>query len=190
MLFTPAALEGIAAGRVTLAFRRWDRPRVKVGSTITNALGVVEIVSVEQVDSISDTEAEAAGFTDAAALNKIIDKQSRSGGQLYRVGVRYGGPDPRHALRADVSLTADDVEDLRKRLARMDAQQSWTREYLRLIEANPDVVARVLAAQVGMETAPFKLRVRRLKNLGLTESLPVGYRLSPRGKAFLDSETA
>ena len=36
-----------------------------------------------------------------------------------------------------------------------------------------------------METLPFKARVRRLKALGLTISLDVGYRLSPRGKAIL-----
>jgi hypothetical protein len=28
--------------------------------------------------------------------------------------------------------------------------------------------------------------VRKLKALGLTESLEVGYRLSPRGRAYLD----
>ena len=28
--------------------------------------------------------------------------------------------------------------------------------------------------------------MRKLKALGLTESLEVGYRLSPRGRAFLD----
>jgi hypothetical protein len=32
---------------------------------------------------------------------------------------------------------------------------------------------------------PFKLDVRKLKELGLTESLPVGYRLSPRGEFLL-----
>jgi hypothetical protein len=37
----------------------------------------------------------------------------------------------------------------------------------------------------GMETAPFKRNVRKLKELGLTESLEVGYRLSPRGQAFM-----
>ena len=37
-----------------------------------------------------------------------------------------------------------------------------------------------------MERLRFKERVRRLKALGLTESLEVGYRLSPRGQAFLD----
>ena len=30
----------------------------------------------------------------------------------------------------------------------------------------------------------FKRDVRKLKELGLTESLPVGYRLSPRGRAY------
>ena len=36
-------------------------------------------------------------------------------------------------------------------------------------------------------TAPFKLDVRKLKNLGLTYSLEVGYRLTPRGAAYLDA---
>lgn len=34
-------------------------------------------------------------------------------------------------------------------------------------------------------TAPFKRDVRKHKELGLTGSLPVGYRLSPRGAAWL-----
>ena len=42
-----------------------------------------------------------------------------------------------------------------------------------------------LAAELGMERLPFKTDVRKLKALGLTESLDVGYRLSPRGTAFL-----
>ena len=31
----------------------------------------------------------------------------------------------------------------------------------------------------------FKRDVRKLKELGLTESLEIGYRLSPRGVAFM-----
>ena len=42
-----------------------------------------------------------------------------------------------------------------------------------------------LAASVGRETLPFKVDVRKLKNLGLTHSLRVGYELSPRGVAFM-----
>jgi hypothetical protein len=41
-----------------------------------------------------------------------------------------------------------------------------------------------LAARMGRETLPFKRDVRKLKELGLTESLEVGYRLSPRGRAY------
>ena len=44
-----------------------------------------------------------------------------------------------------------------------------------------------LAASLGRETLPFKRDVRKLKELGLTESLEVGYRLSPRGRAYLDA---
>lgn len=32
----------------------------------------------------------------------------------------------------------------------------------------------------------FKQDVRKLKELGLTESLEIGYRLSPRGKSVID----
>ncbi len=42
-----------------------------------------------------------------------------------------------------------------------------------------------LAASLGRDTQPFKRDVRKLKELGLTESLKVGYSLSPRGRAWL-----
>ena len=64
----------------------------------------------------------------------------------------------------------------------------WTREALALIEANPARRAPDLAAELGRETAPFKRDVRKLKELGLTESLEIGYRLSPRGAALLGGD--
>jgi hypothetical protein len=42
-----------------------------------------------------------------------------------------------------------------------------------------------LADHLGRDKLPFKADVRRLKALGLTESLETGYRLSPRGKAIM-----
>ena len=42
----------------------------------------------------------------------------------------------------------------------------------------------------GRETLPFKIDVRKLKNLGLTISLPIGYELSPRGEAYLAREAS
>jgi hypothetical protein len=75
------------------------------------------------------------------------------------------------------------------RLARIDAAAPapWTTRYLELIAERPGVVSRVLAAQVDADVLPLKRRrVRQLKELGLTESLEVGYRLSPRGRAVLE----
>ena len=46
-----------------------------------------------------------------------------------------------------------------------------------------------LCRLVGLEMHPFKTNVRKLKTLGLTESLEVGYRLSPRGVAFMRTES-
>ena len=57
---------------------------------------------------------------------------------------------------------------------------------LRAIHDGPGVRAADLAPQFGRERLPFKLDVRKLKELGLTESLPRGYRLSPRGQAVLE----
>jgi hypothetical protein len=67
------------------------------------------------------------------------------------------------------------------------ADQPWTHSTLRQIQRLPGVVSTELAAEVGQERRAYKLRVRRLKALGLTESLERGYRLSPRGRAYLES---
>ena len=61
---------------------------------------------------------------------------------------------------------------------------------LRTIAERPAVRAADLAASFGRETQSFKLDVRKLKNLGLTLSLEVGYRLSPRGEAYLAADHA
>jgi hypothetical protein len=82
---------------------------------------------------------------------------------------------------------------LRLRLARLDrasSHGSWTTEVLRAIAERPGVRAADLAASFGRETQPFKLDVRKLKNLGLTLSLEVGYRVSPRGEAYLAADQA
>jgi hypothetical protein len=97
------------------------------------------------------------------------------------------GPDRRVALRGADELDSGDVAALNTKLDRMDraADQPWTRHTLRQIQRLPGVVSTELAAEVGQERHAYKLRVRRLKALGLTESLERGYRLSPRGVAYL-----
>ena len=193
MLLDARTLRGIQDGTVTLAFRRWTVPRVRVGTRQRTRVGVVEVTSVERVPLgpdgaplVSDGEARLAG---AASPERLLARGAAREGDLYRVGLRFAGADPRVALRADADLDDAAVEAIGARLARMDraAPEPWTRAYLELVATHPGVVARELAAGVGMERDPFKVRVRRLKELGLTESLDVGYRLSPRGAAFLDA---
>ena len=87
--------------------------------------------------------------------------------------------------------TPEELTDIIAGLDRLDGASpigAWTRATLRLIDANPEVRAPELALQVGRPTPELKRDVRKLKERGLTESLAIGYRLSPRGEAVLDHE--
>ena len=188
MMIRPAELAAIKAGTIDLAFRRWAKPRVVVGTRMRTSVGVVEVTSLEQV-SISALRAEdarRAGAPSLAALKEAL--AARSEDPAWRLGLAYAGPDPREALRATVP-DAGEIAAINGRLDRLDAASSygaWTRQTLDLIDLNPGVRAPELAAQVGRETADFKKDVRKLKELGLTESLAIGYRLSPRGEVVVD----
>lgn len=190
MLFNKPTLDGLVAGTVTATYRRWPIPRAKVGSRFTTRAGVVEVTDVAAVsaadeDALTDDGARSAGFKDAAALRKWTHKVGT--GTLYRVGLRLAGPDPRVALRAAADLSATDLEALAMKLERMDraAPEPWTGAVLQQIREHPGTVSTELAAAAGQPRDYYKIRVRRLKALGLTESLEVGYRLSPRGIAYL-----
>jgi hypothetical protein len=180
MLFRRSDLDGIADGSITLAFRRWDRPRVKPGGSQRTQIGLVAFDSVKKVSRVSERDARRAGYASAADLHAAWEHRD---GDLYRVELRLAGPDPRIALR-EAEPSAEELAALHARLARMG---EWTYEYLRTIAEQPGVRAPDLAASYGRETKPFKLDVRKLKELGLTESLRIGYRLSPRGEALLKS---
>jgi hypothetical protein len=188
MLFTAATLRGLADGRVNCTYRRWEVVRPKVGSRFTTAAGVVEVTSITPADEDQLTEQDAAdaGFDSVAALVKWTS--AKGGGDLYRIGIVLAGPDPRVELRRSDKLTPADVSALRAKLERMDraAARPWTHSTLQQIQRLPGVVSTELAGEAGQDRATYKLRVRRLKALGLTESLERGYRLSPRGLAYLD----
>lgn len=188
MLIPMSTLAAIEAGRVTLAFRRWDRPRVKAGTRLRTAVGLVEVLSVEPVspESLTGKDASGAGFDSRDALVAFLRK--RPTGECFKIGLRFAGPDPRIALRAEDDLSDPVAEALSAKLAAMDRASKrgpWTLGFLRLIAAHPGLRAPDLASSVGWDTATFKRYVRKLKELGLTESLEVGYRLSPRGEAVL-----
>ena len=130
------------------------------------------------------TQARAAGYPDAKTAQKELDR--RLARHTYAIAVSYLAPDERPGLAADDRLADGDVDAITTRLDRWDAVGSpWTRQYLEMIGANEAVRAPDLAARVGLDVPRFKRRVRQLKGLGLTISLDVGYRLSPRGRAYL-----
>ena len=164
--------------------------------TLTSRQHLIErhVISVGVVDASLAHPREifrAAGVVSLARLHRLLDR--RPGPSLYRMQVRWAGPDPRVALRADAALSDAALSDadraaLDQRLARLDGARgaAWTLEVLRLIADRPGVRAPDLAAGLGRETLAFKRDVRKLKELGLTHSLEVGYELSPRGAAYLD----
>jgi len=185
MLLKQATLEGIRRGDITLAFRRWQKPTVKAGTGLRTAIGVVRIGAVEPVDeaTISDGHARAAGYADRAAL---ID-DLRPDGTLYRIAFDGIEPDNRLALRKAADLSDADWHALAARFAKWDSTlPGYFPSILRLIGQCPEVAAATLAERLGVEKLKFKQDVRKLKELGLTESLDIGYRLSPRGAATLE----
>ena len=183
MLFPQAILRGIADGTVTLAFRRWRRSPPREGSTLRTSAGVV---ALERVTVIEDGDITADDVKRCGMSPEQLRASLSGVGTLMRIELRLLGDDPRIALRA-VKPDATDLADISNRLRSLDRSEPWTTRYLRLIADRPGVVARTLAPRVGAELAPFKRRVRQLKELGLTESLDVGYRLSPRGQDVLDA---
>jgi hypothetical protein len=189
VLINNATAAGIAAGHVTLVLRRWDAPRARAGGTQRTSAGTIRIEDVAEFPAeyrVTRAQALAAGYRDVKSAQAELDR--RSAAHTYVITVAYAAPDERHALAADDQLNAADLATIAGRLQRWDAASpdgSWTRQYLDLIAANEGVRAPDLAIAMGQETARFKRRVRQLKGLGLTISLEVGYRISPRGKAFL-----
>jgi hypothetical protein len=189
LMFTSDDHQRVANGEITVTWRLWKYAHVKAGRTYASGFDgsiVIEDVRTVRAADVTDTDAREVGQPDAAALidfarshtGRIVEPDT----VLYRVRFHYDPsdpPKPQHSL-----------EEVTKRLDRLDRASprgAWTLETLRLIEENPGVVSRELAEQIGMERADFKVNVRKLKGLGLTLSLLVGYELTESGQAYLDS---
>lgn len=188
MLFSKSAWAGLADGSITVTFRTWAKPQAKAGGRYRVAGMLLEATSVQQVEVGSLTEADAVAAGEATLvtlLGRLGEPEPTA--TVWRVDLRYVGIDDRIERRTVAELTDDDIAALRTRLDRLDrsAGKPWTRTTLQLIEKHPGVVSTALARHTGQERPAFKINVRKLKEMGLTESLDVGYRLSPRGEALL-----
>jgi hypothetical protein len=189
MRFEKRLRDGIADGTITAAVRRWRRPQVVAGRRYRTGRDIVEMTSVTVVTPrrLRAADARDAGFPTIAAL--LADVGGGEGDVYLLRFRRVDEPDPRAALAAAADLDEAARAAIDARLARLDAASThgpWTVETLRIIAERPAVRAPDLAAALGRETLPFKVDVRKLKALGLTESLLVGYRLSPRGRAYVE----
>lgn len=193
VLLERRAREGILDGSITVLARRWRRPQVVAGRTYRTAAGLIAVDEVTVVDPATLTDADAAPAGYASVDGLLADLRGEAGDPVYLLRVRPAdGPDPRSVLAEDAALSEADVAELDRRLDRLDrasASGPWTASVLATIQAEPGRRAGDLAAAAGREMLPYKLDVRKLKALGLTISLPIGYRLSARGEAYLAATT-
>lgn len=185
MMLTTKVARAVASGEVTLAFRRWARPRVTAGSEFVSVAGLIRIESVHKIDptTLTDDGARAAGATSVTDL--IATFRGRDTDPIFRIELSWAGPDPRDIMSASEHLSDEDITEIGGALARLDRKEPWTHDVLRLIADRPGTRAADLATILGLEPPDMKLRVRKLKNLGLTRSLTTGYEISPRGAAWL-----
>jgi hypothetical protein len=189
MLIKTAVLDEIKAGRISLIFRRWKRASIKAGGTQLTQSGLLAIDSVDVVTEkqISEKDAKAAGYQSKDALLANLYHRDED---IYRIGVHWAGEDPRKVLRQQSDLSDAELDEIIGKLRNLDANSrrgNWTQTYLQMIHDQPNTHAAVLAEQVGLDIPHFKPWVRKLKALGLTESLRPGYRLSPRGEKVLQA---
>ncbi len=190
LLFKKAFFAGLTSGAITLTFRRWQKPHVKPGGRYRcHPIGVLQVddVRLVTVADLTPDDARAAGFDSHPALVAYLAELGPLAAEtpLYRVALHHGGDGDRVEGALDDALTADDVAAIASKLTRMDREGAWTAKTLALIGKHPRVAASKLAVKLGRETLPFKVDVRKLKKLGLTQSFEVGYELAPRGRAYL-----
>ena len=189
LLFQKRFHAGLVDGSIRLTFRRWAKSHVRPGGRYRcHPIGVLEVDRVDRVrvQEITEDDARAAGFTSRDELIGFMSDAAAGpvapDTEVWRVALHHGGDGDRVEIALDDQLSPKDVETLARRLERLG---EWTIPTLRLIGRRPRVAASKLAASVGRERDPFKIDVRKLKRLGLTQSFEVGYELSPRGRALL-----
>lgn len=197
MLFRSELKRRIRAGRVTVSFRAWKRPQVRVGGEYNlHPVGAIRVDRLRRtrLSAIKAEDAHRAGFESLGELTAELARRSGPATDLYRVEFHYLGDVPvKRPPDPDRALSEAETAELAERLGRMDSRTRsgpWTDAFLALIARRPATRAADLAAEIGWQAGRFKANVRKLKRLGLTESLAVGYRLSRRGASFVGRDPA
>jgi len=189
MLIKDHVIERIKSGEITVLFRRWSRPGAKAGGTQLTQGGVIGIDSVEVVaeHDITEMDARDAGYP---SRDDLLAHLNYRDDPIYRLRVYFAGDDPRIALRVNDDLSDSEIQGIIAKLEKLDKSSKrgpWTQSYLQVIHDMPNTYSGLLADFLGLDIPSFKPWVRKLKALGLTESLHPGYRLSPRGEKVLEA---
>lgn len=185
MILTERIAQAVAAGEVTVAYRRWKQPRVTSGTTFRTVAGVVRLEAIEPTSRLTDADARRAGYSSRDELTATF--RGDDDDPVFRIDLAWVAPDARDALAADASLTSEDIATIDALLDRLDARTPWARTTLARIGRQSGITAASLAAEVSIGKDSLKRRIRTLKEHGLTRSLRVGYELSDRGRAYLEA---
>ena len=188
MLFQRRFHERIVNGEIGCTVRIWQRPHVKVGGRYGLGRGAVVVDKIHEtrLDDITLALARRCGFASLADLLKVA--KHGPGERVFVIDFHYDGKAGARAKPATGAVSAEELAELVRRLEAMDRRSrigAWTLATLRAIEARPGVLAARLASSLGRPRDEFKRDVRKLKNLGLTLSLEIGYRLTPKGEALV-----
>ena len=179
MQFDTQGSRGILAGRITVSFRNWKRPHAAVGGVYRlRPSGAVTVTNVRPV-RLCDIEADdlrRSGFDSVAEVAEFLKLPESA--NVTRVEFELTDEPPGKPLP---ELSADEVITRLQATDRRSAAP-WTADVMALIRDHPATRAGDLAPRMGWETPAFKANVRKLKRLGLTQSLETGYRLTALGE--------
>jgi len=188
VLFQRRFHDRIRSGDIRCTVRIWQRPHVKVGGRYALGSGaiVVDQIKETRLDEITAALAKRCGFPSLADLLKTA--KHGPGERIFVIDFHYDGKVAAHSRPETDLFAAVEIAEIVQRLEAMDRRSkagAWTLATLRAIDARPGVLAAKLARSLGRPRDEFKRDVRKLKNLGLTFSLEIGYRLTPKGVALL-----
>ena len=179
MQFTTQGSEGVLAGRITVSFRNWKRPHAAAGGVYRlRPSGAVKVTGVRpmRLSDIEPDDLRRSGFDSVAAVAEFLRlPQSATVTRVEFELTEEPAAKPPPELSAEVVVTRLQATDRR-------SAAPWTANVIALIRAHPATRAGDLAPEMGWETPVFKANVRKLKALGLTQSLETGYRLTDLGE--------
>jgi hypothetical protein len=188
MLFQQRFHDRIRSGEIRCTVRIWQRPRVRAGGRYALGAGAVVVDRIDEMrlDELTPALARRCGFPSLVDLIKTA--KHGAGERVFVIDFHYDGEAGARPKPVTDAVSADELAELAGRLEDMDRRSRggpWTLATLRAIEARPGVLAAKLARSLGRPRDELKRDVRKLKRLGLTLSLEIGYRLTPRGEALL-----